>query len=153
MRFTFKVGLLILPLIPMASQADEAPEQAMEAPWESILDTPYDNDSSDTGKMLKKRWRECAGMVAQANMAAETVASVIQNPEEYYVTDEQNRDQIRQIFPTNSGTFRDQINEKIQEIAFEHWEQATFDGSKSPQLSKMAWGWCVGHSPETFSEL
>lgn len=153
MKLIYKAGILVLPLLTLTSQADEAPEQSMDAPWEANLDTPYDNDESEKGKLLKKRWLECGAMVFRANAAAETVAIVINNPDDYRVNDEQNRDQIRQQFPTDNGNFRDQINERIQEYAFEHWELANTDGNQSPKLSKMAWDWCTGHSPEKFSDL
>ena len=140
-----------------AAQAQTAAEQSMDKPWDYIYDnpgkTPYDDDQSEHGERLQARWNSCSDMVLKTNMVANTIAGVKDNPDDYYVTAEQNRKQLDQFFPTNTGTYQDTINEKILALGDEHWKMARGDADSSPELSQMAWDWCTNQDAENFVDL
>ena len=143
--------------LSLSANAQTPPEQSMDKPWESLYEnpgkTPYDNDQSEHGKLLQARWESCSGMVLQTNMVAKTVADLKDNPDDYYVTEEQNRKQLERFFPTDTGTYQDTINERILALGYEHWKMGRGKADSSPELSQLVWDWCTSQTADNFKGL
>ena len=143
--------------ISASAEAQTSPEQSMDKPWEYLYEnpgkTPHDNDQSERGKLLQTRWKSCSDMVLKTNMVAKTVADVKDNPDDYYVTEEQNRKQLERFFPTNTDTYQDTINEKILGLGYQHWEMGRGDADSSPELSQLVWDWCSSQAVDNFKGL
>lgn len=147
--------IIVALAISVSAEAQTSPEQSMDKPWEYLYEnpgkTPHDNDQSEHGKQLQARWKSCSDMVLKTNMVAKTVADVKDNPDDYYVTEEQNRKQLERFFPTDSGTYQDAINERILAFGYEQWIMGR--GDSSPELSQLVWDWCTSQTADNFKGL
>lgn len=142
--------------LSFSTNAQTSPEQSMDKPWEYLYEnpgkTPYDNDQSERGKQLQARWKSCSDMVLKTNMVAQTVAGLKDNPDDYYVTEEQNRKQLEGFFPTDTGTYQDTINKEILALGYEHWKMGRGEADSSPELSQLVWNWCISQAVDHFDE-
>lgn len=143
--------------LSFSSNAQTPPGQSMDKPWKYLYEnpgkTPYDNDQSEHGKLLQERWKSCSNMVFKTNMVAKTVADLKDNPDDYYVTEEQNRKQLERFFPTDTGTYQDTINERILALGYEHWKMGRGEADSSPELSQLVWDWCTSQTADNFKGL
>nr|WP_159063753.1 hypothetical protein [Thaumasiovibrio occultus] len=113
---------------------------------------PYFYDTSAEGHDKNTHWGACMRMIGDTILVADTVAVVKNNPEKYPISDEDNRAQIKQMYPTNVGTFQDQINAKIIEIGFASWQLST-DELDNPPISTKVWEWCAAQPTTLFNSL
>ncbi|PMG43573.1 hypothetical protein [Shewanella sp. 10N.286.52.B9] len=141
--FNFKSSLVFVSLFFFAqSIAAEKP------PWD------YDNNiylellqNSDDEMLLNKstQFDVCGTMARNTDQMAVGVQINKERPE--FI-----RNIILDFHPMDNGDFRDVINQKIMDMAFEMADLA--DGDKSSDdsvVAHAAWDWCIAQEPEHFA--
>ena len=102
--------------------------------------------SNDEALLNKnRRWRACERMA----LSTDRMALGVQNNKEQpgFM-----REMILDLYPVDNGHFKDVINQKIMDLAFEMADLA--DGDKSSDDSPVAhaaWDWCTAQDPQHFA--
>ncbi|MGZ9899918.1 hypothetical protein [Shewanella gaetbuli] len=131
---------------------------ASDKPWDydnNIYSEPLDESIENGGgnqELLNKytQWDVCSRMAPSTDRMAFTVKVVKES--------QSSLDELRELFedewPINEGYFRDVINKKKIELAFEMAE-LTNDEETSDEsvVTQAAWDWCIAQDPENFEEL
>gem|GEM_PF-2801208 len=154
MRILFSVAYIAIFLCPLASFADEK-AQPKKHPWHTIL-SPYSDHQSELGIDKDHRWGVCRGMTTSASIAAGAVYHHETTPPERRTsTDSEDlKELLYGMYPIDDETFEDQINQKIREIAYTHWQTWTDDPYPADvTIDQTAWDWCIKQPVENFWEL
>ncbi|PMN92664.1 hypothetical protein [Enterovibrio norvegicus] len=132
-----------------------ANNQSGEHPWDKIF-SPYSDDQSELALEKDHRWEICSRMTSSARIAAGAIYTQ-KNRDPKFKTPSDAADVKELLFdmyPINTETFEDQINQKIRDIAYSHWQTWTdVPYPTDVTIEKTAWNWCIKQPLKGFWEL